>query len=317
MTKNTYIKKKRKNEEHHMNSMQKSADDFLDNLRIRKYQPTTITNRQNSMNKFISFLDAIGVERFQEVTRLIMDEYRLFMVDSKLAFNTVELHLRAARRLFTYLEENSQLFENPTREMRLHKHQLTLGPVLTEKEAKKLLASCDLSTKFGVRNRAIIEFLYSTGVRLEEAASLTIFDIDFNNRSVRVLGKGRKERVLPLGKHALYYLEKYMRFARQEMIDSSGETETNALWLSNKRIQLTKHGITRMIEEQALKAGIVKRVSTHTLRRTCATHLLRNGAHPFVVAELLGHAELRTLSHYLKISITDLMKTHKKSRPGK
>jgi integrase/recombinase XerD len=291
-------------------------EEYLQHLADRKYTRATIENRRQSLGKYFSFLAAAGIGQIRDVTTDILEKYRLRMFESGLASGTVETHLLAARVFHGFLEERGILFENPAEKMTLHKQVCKLGDVLTEAEVRKMLSLPDTSRKVGLRDRAMLEVLYSTGIRREELLKLTIFDIDTQKQSLRVIGKGSKERVLPLGKVASKYVELYLRHSRPKFArkDVPG---SDALWLGVFKIPIGIQSPAVITRKYARKAGIKKSVSTHTLRRTCATHMLRRGAHPFMIAEMLGHADLKTLSHYLNVSISDLTRTHAKSRPGK
>jgi len=187
--------------------------------------------------------------------------------------------------------------------------------ILTVDEISRLLGAVESTTATGLRNRAMLETLYATGERREELLSLTIFDADPDKESIRVMGKGRKERVLPLGKYASKYIELYLKYGRNKILKNDVPDDDNFLFVSaqeNRRPALDSHFFSPLCE----KAKITKHVTCHTFRRTCATHMLKNGAHPLMVAEMLGHSGLKTLRQYLKISIPELQETHSKLKPG-
>jgi len=159
-----------------------------------------------------------------------------------------------------------------------------------------------------------MELIYSTGARLTEAASVTIFDPDLDRGVLRVLGKGRKERVVPLGRHAIFWLRRYIREARPKLIKDN--IDEHALWVTIEGAKSkTPQTFQSAIAEHSKAAGL-RRISPHALRRACATHMLRHGAHPVQIQFLLGHAGLNTLGQYLRVTITDLKKMHKQSKPG-
>ncbi len=178
---------------------------------------------------------------------------------------------------------------------------------------KKLLNSPDVTTELGIRDRAIMESAYSTGMRLEELSSLNIFSFNLRNGSVRVFGKGGKERTLPLGKHACSWIGKYLKI-RDRLLN--GNIDEKAFWVSKYSTGMKKCSVGRVFSLHSKQAEI-ENISVHAVRRACATHMLRNGAHPVQIQMLLGHASLRTLSHYLKMTITELQETHKRSTPGR
>jgi integrase/recombinase XerD len=145
---------------------------------------------------------------------------------------------------------------------------------------------------------------------------MTVYSVDFDNRTVRVLGKGRKERLVPIGVAACRYLREYIRSVRPRYLDPAHPHSDRLWWNIFKQPQGVQMPGT-MVREYARRVGIARPVTTHTLRRSCATHMLQNGAHPAMIAQLLGHATLATLGNYLRVTITELMKTHRRSKLGK
>ncbi len=139
-------------------------------------------------------------------------------------------------------------------------------------------------------------------------------DVNFERGRIRVFGKGRKERMVPLGKHARRWLKEYINDARQKLI--ANKEDLAELWLTKDGRAISGTRVDQMIRAYVQEAGILKSISAHSLRRACATHMLMNGAHPVQLQMLLGHASLKSLSQYLQIRITDMIKTHKKTRPG-
>ena len=151
-------------------------------------------------------------------------------------------------------------------------------------------------------------------MRRAEAPGLTLYDVDLDRATVRVQGKGRKQRLIPLGKHAVKYVRLYLQEARPRLFPK-GRPPSDAFWLDPRKKALNLRSVCKIVSSCAGQAGLTA-VDTHTLRRTCATQLLRGGAHPAVVAQILGHTGLRSLSHYLRTTITDLQKSHNQSKPG-
>jgi len=173
----------------------------------------------------------------------------------------------------------------------------------------------DVSRTVGVRDRAMIETMYSCGLRLEELLNLTTGAIDFKENTIRVLGKGRKERILPLTTQASEWLGKYIGEARKVMLDS--KNDDGALWISsNYHRKLTRIAVQKTIQFYREKANISTSISPHAIRRATATHLLRAGATPLDIQTLLGHSSMEVLGHYLRVTIGDLKKMHEQTRLG-
>jgi integrase/recombinase XerD len=223
--------------------------------------------------------------------------------------------MRAVRNLFNWMEDTQAIFTNPADRMVVPNPGRKLMPVPTEAEIKRLLARPNVTTPVGIRDRAIIETGYCCGLRREELASLTIFDPDLDTASLRVMGKGRKERALPLGRHALHWLKQYMLQARPKL---AGERlDIDALWLKPGGKALSSAGLSIRIKHYAREAKLKRSITPHSLRRACATHMLHHGAHPVQIQMLLGHANMQHLSQYLRLTITDIKKIHAQSSPGK
>jgi len=253
------------------------------------------------------------ISRVQEVTLEHVEEYRLHSARRKLSTNTIEVYLRAVKVFFRFLEKRGHIFSDPLKFLVIPRPDDQLPDVPGIDEMKKLLAAPDISKPLGVRDRTIIEVLYSTGVRRGELLRMTVFSPDLQNRTLRVFGKGRKERIVPLGKQACLWLKKYISESRPALLKD--KSNLNALWVTNKKTALIADALGAVMYKQCKRAGI-RRINPHAVRRACATHMLNNGAHPVQIQHLLGHATLATLSEYLKVSIPELKNTHSTSRPG-
>lgn len=184
--------------------------------------------------------------------------------------------------------------------------------VLTHAQVKKLLGVIDTGSPEGYRDRTMLEVLYSTGIRVGELMGLNVADIDFHNRTMIVTGKGNKQRVVPIGKTALRYLESYTQAVRAYLLRDRSE---KALFLDHNGRRLKHHVIARRLARYADRARLDVHVTPHTFRRSCTTELIRGGANLYHVKELLGHESLDTVRHYAKLTIADLKETHAKCHP--
>lgn len=290
--------------------------EYLDSLRTEKYSPSAVRRYGTALQPFFIFLAAEKVCHLQDVTPDMLNRYRLKLMDTGYSANTVRVNIRVVRQLFKYLEKEGILFDNVALDLEQPKKERKMGTVFTESEIKRLLSAPDCNTATGLRDRALLELLYATGIRREEIVNLSIFDLDLISNTVRVVGKGRKERYLPIGKHASKWLKLYLKHGRRKLMDEHlGKSE--ALWFGIFRKPLTLSAPTSIIKNYSRKSGITKITGCHAIRRSCATHMLRHGAHPFMVAEMLGHSDLRSLGYYLRVSVADLKKTHNNSKVGK
>jgi integrase/recombinase XerD len=186
------------------------------------------------------------------------------------------------------------------------------GSVLSHEQVGRLLAAVAVDTPDGYRLRTMLEVLYSSGMRIAELLGLDLGDVDFARGTAKVLGKGRKERIVPVGRTALQYLEGYIRAVRAAGQEHTGE---QAIFLDGAGRRFPYYTFRRLVKSTARKARLSKDVTPHTLRRSCTTELLRGGANMYHVKELLGHESLETLKHYAKLTITDLKATHERCHP--
>ena len=295
--------------------MQQIASQFLATLAAKKQSPQTVDKRRDCLRKFLLFLEASGIERFADVDGKTLETFRLCLIEHDYSPNEIEANSRTVLYFFRHLEERNLIFDNPAERMHIQKPRVTMGTVLTEGQMQRLLSVPDITRPIGLRDRALLEVLYSTGMRREEALNLTVYAVDLDRATVKVEGKGRKQRLIPLGKQAVKYLRLYLLEARPWLVPRFAPP-SDALWLNRRRNGMGESSIWKTVTTCAKTAGI-KNADTHTLRRTCATHLLRGGAHAAVVAQILGHSGLRTLSHYLRTTIADLKKAHAHSNPGR
>lgn len=301
------------NEAHNHISITVYIDDFLGYLKSLNYSPKSIKVYRIALDKFQSYLSDNNIVRVQDITLKDLDKYRLFLVDADFTDASICVYLRSVRLLFNYLEDMDIIFMNPAERMIIPKVKREIKHVPIEKDVEKLLEQPDISTPDGIRDRTYMEVLYSTGIRLEELVNLDISDVDLKNCTARVTGKGDKERVVPLGKHAVYWIEKYITESRPKLTRLKTK---NALFLGSQQGKRINYLIVeRLLRSYSEKAGI-ESITPHCLRRACATHMLQNGAHPVHIQELLGHATLRVLSQYLKVSVSDLKKMHSERNPG-
>ena len=185
--------------------------------------------------------------------------------------------------------------------------------VLTHAQMRRALATLDGSTPEGIRDRAMLEMLYSSGLRAAELLGLDVRDVDLDNATALVMGKGSKQRVVPIGRTALRHLESYLKGVRPFLLKTNPAQP--ALWLNCRGERVLYPVLLRRVHEHLRNAGLPATVTPHTFRRSCTTELIRGGANLWHVKELLGHENLDTLRHYAKLTIADLKKTHAKCHP--
>jgi integrase/recombinase XerD len=184
--------------------------------------------------------------------------------------------------------------------------------VMTHAQVKKLLSHIRTDSAAGYRDRSMFEILYSTGIRIAELLSIDVSHVDIKNAAVLVTGKGNKQRMVPIGKTALKYLQTYILAARPFLVHDPAE---QALYLNQNGRRMGYQMFRKSLQQYVKKAKLNINITPHTFRRSCATELLRSGANMYHVKEILGHKTLNTLRHYAKLTITDLKKTHRKCHP--
>ena len=287
-----------------------SLDAYIECLCGLKRSPATIRLRRSCINRF---LKAHPDARLQDITTEHIGRYRKSMIDANLTQWTINTNLCSLQSFFQYLTDQGVIFLDPTAEVKVKTKGIPMAPVLTEDEVNKLLSAPDASRPIGIRDRAILEVLYSSAMRRNELLGLKVDDIDLNNAAALVMGKGQKERVVPLGKHAVKWTHLYLTEVRPGLLKDDAEP---ALWINRFGGVLDGHSLEQFIRRHCITAGI-RRIGPHTLRRSCATHMLAHGAHPMALCELLGHSTAETIKRYLKADIEDIRRTHSATNPGR
>ncbi|MGI8481669.1 MAG: tyrosine-type recombinase/integrase [Chthoniobacterales bacterium] len=290
---------------------------FLESLRVRGQAPMTLRARSQSLSTFFLWLTSAGIEDVRELTREHLRAYALSLRQQNFTTYTLHAKLVTLRRLFEHLESTDAILVNPCTGMLLPKMEERLPRnVLSQTEARRILDAPDTQTKKGIRDRAILELFYSTGIRGEEMAALSLHDVDCKNGFVRVTkGKFAKDRVVPMGSKASAYLAEYLRQVRLPW--SQQQKDERALWLSSIRPHgaLKKQAIAAMAGAYKKLAGIERPGRTHLWRHTCATHLGQNGANLAYVQRLLGHRSLETTQIYTRVAPAEAQATHRKAHP--
>ncbi len=286
---------------------------YLETLRQQRQSEKTLHCAGFAFSHLDAFLKTVD-KGLTDVNTDDLDRLRRSLEEQGLAPMSADLVLRQVRRLFRWLAETGKIFLDPAAHWSLTKPDRPLMDAPTEKQVAALLAQPDLTRPRGIRDRALIETAYSTGARLDELCRMTIFDPDFERGLLRVLGKGQKERMLPLGRQAALWLRQYIRDARPKL--AKGRLNEERLWLGVDGRPISGPGLRMMLRQRTRAAGLPL-ISPHGLRRACATHMLQHGAHPVQIQLLLGHADLSTLSQYLRLTIRDIRNMHAASKPGR
>ena len=286
-------------------------------LKARGYAPSTIEGYGKGLEQFAAWLKEQGLDDLRKVSKQTVIEYQAKVMTEPIAIESKALKVRPVKRLFEYLLERNLLLINPTEGIvETCRRNRKIGTVLTVAEMQKLLVQPNMSLKTGIRDRAMLETLYSTGIRLDELISLEVYHADLKDAVLYIRkGKGRKQRVVPLGKTACKYLKEYLEKIRPQ--HAKKNPKERRLFLNHSGLAMTPESIRAMLNNYRHGAGIKKPVSPHTFRRSCATHLVQQGADIRYVQELLGHSRISTTQLYTKIMPKEVKQMHETYHPGK
>jgi integrase/recombinase XerD len=292
-----------------------TINEFIAHLKARGYAHATIESYTSNIGQFGRYLQQRDLDSLKKVTPEVIDQYRQTVMGQSIAAESKALKIRPVKRLFEYLADNHRLLVNPTEGIvETSRKNRKIGTVLTVEEVQRLLAQPDLSCKTGIRNRAIMAVLYATGIRKNELLSLKTDDADLKENALYVRkGKGGKERVVPMGKSAARHLAGYLGKVRPVYIRK--RSDERALFVNRFGAALSGGSIQAFLTKYRLAAAIAKPVSPHTLRRSCATHLLQQGADIRYIQQLLGHKHLSTTQMYTKVAPMDVKATHDRTHP--
>lgn len=295
---------------------------WLAHLEATHYSPETVITRERYLRWFLLWCDERGLTRPQEITRPIIEHYQRHLCHyrkkdgSPLAVSTQYLRLIPIGLWFKWMTKQNTLAVNPASEIELPRLGMRLPKaVLTAKEAEAVLAVPDLATVTGLRDRAILETFYSTGMRRAELIKLHLHEMDFERGVVFVReGKGRKDRVIPIGERALAWVGAYLERARPKLV---GDEDDGTLFLTHHGLRFSQVWLTAMLGTYVKKAGIEKRGSCHMFRHTAATLMLEGGADIRFIQAQLGHASLDSTQRYTLVSIQKLKEVHTTTHPGR
>ncbi len=293
--------------------MQEVLNRYVSYLEVEKNaSPYTVRNYSSDLIDFLNFLRDKGVNSLKEVDRHILRDYLSRLTDRGIVKASLARKLSAIRSFYRYLMREEILSQNPLEGTSSPKQDKRLPSFLTIEEVKRLLSAPDLSTPQGLRNRALIELIYASGLRVSELAKLNLEQLDLDSREIRVWGKGSKERVALMGKPAASALASYLKEGRPKLL---GQKKSSALFINRQGERLIERRVQKIIEECAKGAGIGKRVYPHLLRHSFATHLLDGGADLRVVQELLGHSSLSSTQVYTHVTRSQAKKIYLKAHP--
>ena len=293
--------------------MIKELEEFLNYLTVEKgLAVNTISSYRRDLNKYIKYLEENNITSFSKTKRQNITNFMLYLKDKGLNSNSISRALVAIKMLYRYLVNERYLKEDVTGVISLPKLWRKLPEVLSPEEVENLLRSPNLRTKQGLRDKAVLELMYATGMRVSEIASLKLNDLNLDMGFVKCTGKGEKERIIPLGSYASRALSRYLDKLRPRLLK---QKDQSSLFLSRLGRKISRQTFWKAIKIYAKKAKIKKEISPHTLRHSFATHLLERGADLRTVQEMLGHSDISTTQIYTHINKERLKQIHRKFHP--
>jgi integrase/recombinase XerD len=295
---------------------------YLEWLQVHNYAAPTVQNRQSYLGVFVAWCAERGLVSPKEITKPILERYqRSLYIHRKgngdpLTFRAQHARLVPVRAFFKWLARQNYLLYNPASELELPRLEHRLPKhVLTATEVEQVMAQPDTSEPMGLRDRAILETFYSTGMRRSELMALSVFDLDRERGTVMIrLGKGKKDRMIPIGERALRWIDRYQTRVRPELVIGRGNA---TLFLTQAGEAFTPDRLTQLVRGCVEAANTGKSGSCHLLRHTMATLMLENGADIRYIQAMLGHAELSTTQIYTQVSIRKLKEIHSATHPAK
>ncbi len=278
----------------------------------RSLSRNTVESYGFDLERLRGFLTQKKIEAVGEVTPEVLSEYARVLYDLGFAATSVQRTLSTLRGYFGYLASDGVITGDPTELLESPKSARYLPSVITIEEMLSLFNAVDVKKRLGVRDRALLETLYATGMRVSELTDFAFEQIMFDEGMVRIIGKGSKERIVPIGDVAVDWIKKYLETERPFL---SRPSTDSSVFLNGRGTKLSRMGIWKIIQRYAQKARLEKKISPHTFRHSFATHLLEGGADLRAVQEMLGHANIVTTEIYTHVDREYLKEVHRSFHP--
>lgn len=294
--------------------MDEFLKEYLTILRYEKNLSENTTNSyKNDLQKFLIFLDKSSIKDFSDVTSTLITKFFEHQRKSGADSSTSARYMSSIKGFFRFLENNSYIEKNPTDKLSPVKKGRKLPTVLTLPEIEMILNAPKTSDTTGLRDKAILETFYSSGLRVSELINLKINDLVFEDEVIRVLGKGSKERIVPIGSSAIKWVKEYLTRSRPYL--EKRTKSQNFVFLNKRGTKLSRMWIWKIFDRYAKEAGIKKEIHPHIFRHSFATHLLEGGADLRAVQEMLGHADISTTQIYTHVDRNYIKQVHKDHHP--
>ena len=293
--------------------MHQLIDSYLSYLTVVKgLSGNTLESYGRDTQKFIVFLEKRGINNIDRVAYKHILDFLSYLKKQGLKATSISRTLVSVRQFFRFLLIEKVIDKDPTFLVRTPRIKRTLPGVLSLEDVEKLLSMDDEDSPEKLRNRCMLEVLYATGIRVGELVNLKLNDVNFELGYVVVYGKGSKERIVPLGEKARSCLTEYLNLARPKLLRSR---TSDFLFITRLGKNMTRQGFWKLIKQYAMRVGITKKISPHTLRHSFATHLLERGADLRTIQFMLGHSDISTTQIYTHIERERLREIHKKYHP--
>ena len=287
--------------------------DYLHYLKVeRGLSENTINSYGIDLKLFLEYLRENEIPSFKQVNKEVIVNYMQSEKNNNKANSSILRSVSSLRKFFQYLAQEKIIEKDPMLLIDTPKKKQHLPQVLTKEEVEKLLRSPNTGQVLGLRDRAMLELMYATGLRISEIINLKLEDLHLTMGTLQTLGKGHKERIVPVGDEAIKWVNRYLEEARPKLLK---QKRNNYLFLNFHGNNLTRQGVWKNLKAEVRKAGIQKNITPHTLRHSFATHILENGADLRIVQELLGHADISTTQIYTHLSNKQLADIYNRAHP--
>jgi integrase/recombinase XerD len=295
--------------------MEDRLKDFIHFMVVEKgLSKNTIMSYERDLRSYLLYIQKVEqTHSLNEISRIVIVQFLHHLKQQGKSSKTLARHVASIRSFHQFLLREKVTEGDPSVHIESPQIDKTLPKVLNLSEVEALLESPGLDTPLSIRDRAMLEILYATGIRVSELIQLNLEDLHLTMGFIRCIGKGNKERIIPIGKTASDVIEKYLKDGRPKL--RSKQFSTEALFLNHHGNRLTRQGFWKILKGLAKKANIEKDLTPHTLRHSFATHLLENGADLRAVQEMLGHADISTTQIYTHVTKTRLKDVYSKHHP--
>jgi len=293
--------------------MEQLVENYLLHLKVeRGLAKNTLESYRRDLAKFVRYLHRLGVLGLGQVERREIMAFLEDLHSNGRAAATISRNLAAIRSFYSFLTQENLVDKNPSIELDSPKIPKRLPNILTVAEVNKLLSQPDANSASGKRDKAMLELLYATGIRVSELVDLNYSDVNLEMGFLRCLGKGSKERIVPMGATAMECVDTYFKLGRPKLVRDNQEL---AVFVNTHGRRLTRQGFWKILKKYVRQAGFTQDITPHTLRHSFATHLLENGADLRSVQEMLGHSDITTTQIYTQVTANHLRDVYQQFRP--